>query len=319
MSSQRPPRTLVIDVGKPLRSIYRLAAIPISTFYRITKLNSVFVLSRVKMAGSRDFEESAGLLANDDLYDADSDSGIRPTPEERESPARPRPSKVVLPQRNPAGQNSRAINVLTILSLCLSGLSFLALIIALIIIPTGNFEGPPRWRSTGVHRTTGEAVIGLAISSITTFFCFVSALRNVKKPMPVALSAFLDLMLVSIFFPMAIYAVTIGYPTQNWCPAYNGCLDTVLAVKILVIMGAVLGFLLSFIHFALLVLRPWKRPSSIEFSIFQFDVNVTVTKRVRHHTCNCCAQLAATRRVAGAGQATSVPVHHVGEGRILEI
>lgn len=65
--------------------------------------------------------------------------------------------------------------------------------------------------------------------------------------MPVALSAFLDLMLVSIFFPMAIYAVTIGYPTQNWCPAYNGCLDTVLAVKILVIMGAVLGFLLRYV------------------------------------------------------------------------
>ncbi|KAG4434038.1 hypothetical protein IFR05_010460, partial [Cadophora sp. M221] len=246
MSSQRrPPRTLVTDVGKPLRSIYRLSAIPISTFYRITKLNSVFLVSRVKMAGSRDFEESVGLLANDDLYDADSDSGIRPTPEEHESPApRPRPSKVVLPQKNPAGQHSRAINVLTILSLGLSGFSFLVLITALIIIPTGNFDGPPSWRSSGVHRTTGEAAIGLGISSITTFFCFIYSLRDVKKPMPVALSAFLDLMLVSIFFPMAIYAVTIGYPTQNWCPTWNGCLDVVLTEKILIIMGAVFGFLL---------------------------------------------------------------------------
>ncbi|KAH7370899.1 hypothetical protein BKA65DRAFT_25926 [Rhexocercosporidium sp. MPI-PUGE-AT-0058] len=320
MSSQRTPRTLVIDVGKPLRSIHRLVAIPISTFYRITKLDSVFVFSRHEMAGSRDFEESAGLLANDDLYDDDSNSSTHPTPEEHESPdLRPHSSKVILPAKNPAVQHSRAINTLTKISLCISALGFLVLITALIIVPAGKFSGPQSWRSGTNHHTTGETAIGLTILSITTLFCFLSSLRNVRKPMPVALSAFIDLMLVSILFPMAIYAVTIGYPSQNWCIYYNKCLGLVKGEKILIIIGTVFGFILSFIHLALLILRPWRRPSNMKFSIFQFDFNITITKRFRHHSCNCCAQLAASRRAARPSPPTSVPIYPVGEGRCVDL
>lgn len=125
------------------------------------------MLSRVKMAGSqaRNFEEGAGLLANDDLYDAESDTGIHPTPEEYES-MDSRPWKGLMPQRDQTGQFSRAIDVLTKLSLGLSGLSFLVLITALIIVPAGRFSGPSNWRAVGRHRTTGDAAIGLIISSI---------------------------------------------------------------------------------------------------------------------------------------------------------
>ena len=170
MSSQgQPPlRTITIDLGKPLRSLFRLVAIPISTFYRVSKLNSVIVISRVKMAGprARDFEESAGLLASDDLYDADSDSAIRPTPEEQNSPIS-RPSKARLPEQDTSGKRDRRINALTITSLFISGLSFLILITALIIIPAGNFNGSGSWTSTGYHHYKAEAAAGLIVLSIT--------------------------------------------------------------------------------------------------------------------------------------------------------
>ncbi|KAH7413465.1 hypothetical protein BKA64DRAFT_703569 [Cadophora sp. MPI-SDFR-AT-0126] len=328
MSSQGPPplRTITIDLGKPLRSVFRLIAIPVSTFYRITKVNSVFLLSRVEVAGPRDFEEIAGLLANDDLYDDDSDSAIRPTPEERDAPVI-RPSKARLLQRDSNSKYARSTNLLTKLSLCISGLSFLVLITALIIIPAGGFGGSGSWTSMGYHRHKGEAAIGLAISSITTFICFVSALRNVRKPMPVGISAFLDLMFVSVLFPMVIYAITIGYPTQNWCGYWDECLVLVRAEKALVVVGAVFGFVLSFIHFVLLILRasiikdrrPWKRPSNVKFSFFRIDFDVTVMKRTRRHTCTCCAQLAASGRVGGVSSVTSLLAYVDDVGRVVEV
>ena len=172
MSSQgQPPlRTITIDLGKPLRSLLRLIFIPISTLYRVSKLNSVFVTSRVEMAGprARDFEESVGLLANDDLYDADSDSAIRPTPEERNSPSPViRPSKSRLPERNLSGKRDRRVNLLTKFSLCISGSNFLILITALIIIPAGKFSGSGSWTSTGYHHYKAEAATGLIVLSIT--------------------------------------------------------------------------------------------------------------------------------------------------------
>ena len=70
----------------------------------------------------------------------------------------------------------------------------------------------------------------------------------------------------------------------------------------------------SFIHFALLVIRssiikhdkPWKRPSCVKFNLFRFDIDVTITRRTRRHTCTCCAQLAANRHEGSASLAHPV-------------
>ncbi|KAG4420471.1 hypothetical protein IFR04_006391 [Cadophora malorum] len=265
------------------------------------------------MAGprARDFEESVGLLANDDLYDADSDSAIRPTPEERNSPSPViRPSKIRQPERNLNGKRDRRVNLLTKFSLCISGLNFLILITALIIIPAGKFSGSGSWTSTGYHHYKAEAATGLIVLSIT-----VSLLPfNHFHP------AFVDLMLVCVLFSMGIYAVTVGYPTENWCIYYDQCMGLVTGEKVLVILGATFGFILSFIHFALLVIRsaiikddrPWKRPSQVKLSFFRFDFDITITKRTRRHTCTCCAQLAANRNDGSPSPALSLPATSTG-------
>ncbi|KAL2066727.1 hypothetical protein VTL71DRAFT_2799 [Oculimacula yallundae] len=327
MSSQRPIRTLTIDVGKPLRSIYRLTAIPISTFYRITKLNTVFLFSPVKMAGPRRSEENVGLLSNNDLYDMESDSESYPTPEEHH-PLPSGPTKEALPVEQFAQKYARRVHRYTTLSLVLSGFNFFILIVALIIIPTGGFHGAGTRTAAGYRHTPPEAAVGLIPLTIATFLCCGFAWLNFRKPMPVFLGAIIDFMLASVFFPMAIYAVSIGFPSENWC-AYWGshCQDVVKAEKGLVVIGAVFCFFLSFIHFTLLCVRcskitddrSWKRPSNTKFSFLQFDFDLNISKRTARHTCTCCAQLAASRHTGESSAVASAPTPSSREIRVLDV
>ncbi|KAK0127948.1 hypothetical protein ONS96_007446 [Cadophora gregata f. sp. sojae] len=254
-----PLTTITIDIGKPLRLFVRLASIPVLTFLRVAKLDEVFVVERAEMGAARrererDSEERGGLLesesASEDIYgdSDDEDENVRFTPEEQEEPI-VLSSKARLLQRGGPGSGvkyARSINALTKLSLCISGWNSLVLITALIIMLAGDFRDLGSWNGSRYHRYKGEVAIGLLVSFITTVICFVSALRNSKKPMTVGVSGFLDLVFVSVLFPMAIYAVTVGFPTENWCYDWGSCLKLVKAEKVLVVFGAVFGFLLRY-------------------------------------------------------------------------
>tara|TARA_R110002060_G_scaffold8361_6_gene12436 strand:- start:20 stop:259 length:240 start_codon:yes stop_codon:yes gene_type:complete len=74
--------------------------------------------------------------------------------------------------------------------------------------------------------------------------------------MPLGFSAFVDLMLVCVLFSMGIYAVTVGYPTENWCIYYDQCMGLVTGEKVLVILGATFGFILRYVTHEYLLCVP---------------------------------------------------------------